>query len=141
MEKLLQDILNADRFLFQFHITVTRAEPGFLELSLPVSENLMRPGDIMNGGAIMAVMDAAGGLCSLTTGDVANEVTVSLTCSFLRPVPGGMVHVAVKLLKRGGSLDFCRIEMTDERGEILAEANGVWKVTRAKSQERLSHST
>ncbi|MEM0158697.1 MAG: PaaI family thioesterase [Thermoplasmataceae archaeon] len=132
MEQILQQLIESDRFLSSFPIRVLKAANGFLQLSLDVTENLMRPGQVMNGGAIMSVMDAAGGLCAFTSGDITNEVTVSMTCNFLRPVQSGTVTVTARTIRRGGTLNFCTIEMVSGSGELLAEASGVWRITRTR---------
>lgn len=130
MKESIQDFLKLDKYLSGLDITVLSAEPGILELSLPLDEKLMRPGGIMNGGAIMTVLDAAGGLVAMTFGDVGNEVTINMNTNFYRGVSSGPVYVKATVIKRGKTITFSRIELEDGTGTVCAEATGSWYVKR-----------
>ncbi len=130
MKESIQDFLKMDNYLGDLEITVLKADPGFLELSLPLNEKLLRPGGIMNGGAIMTVLDAAGGLVVMTFGDVGNEVTISMNTNFYRGVSEGPLNVKATVTKRGRNITFSRIELRDRNMEICAEATGSWYVKR-----------
>lgn len=130
MKESIQDFLGMDNFLKNLGMVVVKVEPGFLELSVPFTQHVTRPGGIMNGGAIMTVLDAAGGLVAMTYGDIGNEVTISMTTNFLRGASDGPFKVVAITTKRGKNITFCRIEMTDSKGNLCAEATGSWYVRR-----------
>ncbi len=130
MKESIQEILRMDNYLGDLNIRVENAEPGMLEFSMPFSDKVMRPGGIMNGGAIMTVLDAAGGLVAMTYGDVGNEVTINMNTNFMRGVSEGPVRVKATVTKRGKNITFSRIEMRDPRGNLCAEATGSWYVKR-----------
>ena len=98
MKEAILNLLKSDNFLANFDFAVESAEPGHLGLSVPLDEKLMRPGDFMNGGAVMTVLDAAGGLCVMTFGDVANEVTINMNTNFLRAVKKGPLKITAQVL-------------------------------------------
>ncbi len=131
MKEAILNILNSDNFLSNMNFTIENAEPGTLELSLPLDEKLLRPGDIMNGGAIMTVLDAAGGLCVMTYGDVANEVTISMNTNFLRAVRKGPLTVIAKVTKRGRNITFSKIDLFDGDRKLCAEATGSWFIVKS----------
>lgn len=130
MKEAILELIKADNFLSGIDFAVTSAEPGILELSLPLAKNLLRPGDFMNGGAIMTVLDAAGGLCVMTYGDVSNEVTISMNTSFYRPVMSGPVKVRAEVTKRGRNVTFSTIRLYDGQEKLCAEAMGSWYVVK-----------
>lgn len=130
MKDAILDILKADNYLAGIDFSVITAEPGLLEFSIPLNKNLLRPGDFMNGGAIMTVLDAAGGLCVMTYGDVLNEVTVNMNTSFFHAVKSGPIKVRAKIIKRGRNITFSKIKLYDAEGKLCAEATGSWYVTR-----------
>lgn len=130
MKDSIQDFLGMDNYLKGLGITVLEASPGILELSVPLSDYVMRPGGVMNGGAIMTVLDAAGGLVAMTYGDVGNEVTINMNTNFMRGASEGPLVVRATVTKRGKNITFSRIEMWDPAGNLCAEATGSWYVRR-----------
>lgn len=130
MKESIQEFLGMDNYLSNLNITVLSAEPGILEFSMPLTEKIMRPGGIMNGGAIMTALDAAGGLVAMTFGDVGNEVTISMNTNFMNGVSEGPVNVKATVTKRGKNITFSRIELRDQKGTLCAEATGSWYVRR-----------
>ncbi len=128
MKEAILNLLKSDNFLTNFDFAVESAEPGHLELSVPLDEKLMRPGDFMNGGAVMTVLDAAGGLCVMTFGDVANEVTINMNTNFLRAVKKGPLKITAQVTKRGRKIIFCKIELHDGDRKLCAEATGSWLI-------------
>ena len=132
MKEPILNLLKSDNFLSNMDFSINRVEPGLLELSLPLEEKLLRPGELMNGGAAMTVLDAAGGLCVMTYGDVANEVTVNMNTNFLRAVRKGPLTVLAQVTKRGKNITFCRIELFDADRKLCAEATGSWYIVKAE---------
>lgn len=132
MRDAILELLRSDNYLSGIEFSILQAEPGILELSVPLKERLLRPGDLMNGGAIMTVMDAAGGLVVMTYGDVVNEVTVSMNTSFYRAVRKGPIRVRAKVTKRGRNITFSRIKLFDGEDRLCAEATGSWFLTRVE---------
>ena len=86
----LKKIFAMDGFLKNIEFEVSYIREGSIEISVPLRENLMRIGNIMNGGAIMAISDAVGGLTVLTYGSVINQVTVNFSTEFIRPIGIGL---------------------------------------------------
>lgn len=130
MKEPILSLLRSDNFLKNIDFSINRVEPGLLELSLPLEQKLLRPGELMNGGAVMTVLDAAGGLVVMTYGDVANEVTVNMNTNFLRAVRKGPLTVLARVTKRGRNITFSRIELFDGDGKLCAEATGSWFIVK-----------
>lgn len=130
MIDMMSQFIKMDNYLSKLNISVTVAEPGFVEFSMPFDSSLLRPGGFMNGGAMMTAMDAAGGLSVMTYGDVINEVTVSMTTNFLHSVKNGPVRITAKVTKRGKTITFSKIKLYDGDAKLCAEATGSWFITR-----------
>ena len=124
-EQLLE-LMKQDPFLKSFQLRVIKAEKGEMVLECDLHDHLKRLGNIMNGGAIMSLIDAAGGLCLLTSEEVQNQVTSSLTINFLRPVSKGPVRASGRVVKGGKNLGYTEIEVTDGDGKSCARAIGTW---------------
>lgn len=126
----ISEILKKDGFLKNIDITVEETREGYVRLSVPLADNLMRIGGIMNGGAALTLIDTAGGLAAMTLDGVMNEVTTNLSVNFIRPVKEGPVKVIANVMKNGKNLAFCRIEIRDEKEELYVDAIGNWFVFR-----------
>ena len=128
MKEQIQHLLQTDNYLSGIEIDVVEASKGYVEFSVPLKEGLLRLGDIMNGGAIATIFDAAGGMAVFTLEHGKNQVTTNLNSNFLRPVASGPVKVTAKVIKPGKRLAFVRMELFDANGELCAEATGSWYI-------------
>jgi len=135
MKEQLAQILQLDNFLKNFNIDIVEAFPGFLKLKLSLGKNLLRPGNIMNGGAIMSILDAAGGLSVMTYGDAIDEFTVNMTTNFLLPVRDGPVIATSKVEKGGKTIYFVKMKLYDGKGNLCAYATGNWMIRRVQNDE------
>lgn len=131
MIETMAEFIKMDNYLSRLNIKVTAAEPGYVEFSVPLDQDILRPGGFMNGGAMMTVMDAAGGLSVMSYGDVVNEVTVNMNTNFLHSVKQGPIKVSAKVTKRGKTISFSKIKLYDGQSRLCAEATGSWFLTMA----------
>ncbi|MEM0155255.1 MAG: PaaI family thioesterase [Thermoplasmataceae archaeon] len=123
-------VFQLDGFLRDVKISEIHLEEDFAEVVIPLEDNLLRLGNIMNGGAIMAVGDAAGGICVMTGEGVMNEFTVNFHANFLRQISLGPVKFSARTKKNGKSLAFCQIDVFDGNDELCATMSGTWYVVR-----------
>ncbi len=123
---LLKNIFKMDGFLKDVVINVRDVREGYIEIEVPVKDNVMRIGGIMNGGAIMSISDAIGGLSMMTYGDVVNQVTVSLNTDFIKPVKYGPARFICSVEKKGKTLGYSKIEVFDSNSELCAASSGVY---------------
>lgn len=135
MKEQLSEILKLDNFLKNFDIDIVEAVQGFLKLKFPLERNLLRPGGIMNGGAIMSIMDAAGGLAVMTYGEAIDELTVNMTVNFLRPVKEGPVTATSRVAKGGKKIYFVKMKLYDGKGNLCAYATGNWLIRRLENDD------
>ncbi|MCL4328232.1 MAG: PaaI family thioesterase [Candidatus Thermoplasmatota archaeon] len=122
----MKEVVKLDPFLKLFDFRVVSSRIGEVVLECDLRDHLLRIGGTMNGGAIMSLLDAAGGLCILTKEDVLNQVTSSLSINFLRPISKGPVRTRGKLIKGGRNLAYTQIEVMDGDGKLAASAMGTW---------------
>ncbi|WP_393970940.1 PaaI family thioesterase [Oxyplasma meridianum] len=130
----LDRVISMDGFLKGFSIKVKSVEEGKLELLVELTPHIMRSGGIMNGGAVMAICDAAGGLVMFSGQDVVNEVTINMSTNFLRPISKGPVLFRSIALKIGRHIGFSNIDVLDGNGMICAQATGSWNLYREGQQ-------
>lgn len=124
----ISQILKMDNYLSNLEIKVTNASAGYVEFSVPVTRYMMRIGDIVNGGATMTLLDAAGGMAVFTLGHGTNQVTISLTSNFLKRIEHGPLKVIGKVTKKGKKVTFARMEIYDAKDDLCAEGTGSWYI-------------
>ncbi len=124
----VSQILKMDNYLSNMNIQVIKAENGHVEFSVPITDNMLRIGAIVNGGATMTLMDAAGGMAVYTLGHGSNQVTVNLNTNFLRKIDKGPLKVRGTVVNKGKRIVFARMEIIDSSGELCADASGSWYI-------------
>ena len=104
-------------------IETVRLERGAAVFSLEIRPELTRMEGIAHGGAIASLLDTASAFAVLSLlGPGEQTVTVDLTLHFLRPVSGGRLEAAAKVLRAGRRVLTVSIEASDSAGRLVATA-------------------
>lgn len=119
-----------DGFLKSHDISILSVSSGKSRVSVELTSNLMRFGDIMNGGAILSFCDFAGALSTLSLEGVNNNMTISLNADFLDAVRTGPVTFEANVDKEGKNIAFVSIKVMDSDGRLCSMVNGIWKLFR-----------
>jgi uncharacterized protein (TIGR00369 family) len=84
---------------------------------------LCTAGGLIHGGALMALADACGGLCSslCLPQDAAGTATIESKTNFLRPLNGGTATAESRLLHRGRTTIVVETEVRDAQDKLLAK--------------------
>lgn len=117
-------------------VEVLRAAAGVAVLRLPHAAELLRPGGVISGPALMGLADAAFwcALLSLTEGR-DESLTSNLNISFLRRVPPRPILAEARVLKRGRTLAYGEVNIRSEGAEdVLAHVTTTWASSGAASQ-------
>lgn len=128
--ELVQQILRLDGFLKSFTLHDISIDQGKVNLEFDLTSNLLRVGDIMNGGAIATILDFAGGLAVMNSNGIVNQVTTNLSIQYMKPVSNGPIKVSSWITKDGKHLTFVEMELKDHAGSLCAKAHGSWYVFR-----------
>jgi len=123
-------IKEIDGFLRNFEVEIVSVMPGEAIISVPLKENVIRVGDFMNGGAIMAFSDFVGALSVLSMNGVVNSFTISLDANFLEPIHDGPARFVAKNERTGSNLAFVSIKVFDSENRLCAKVNGIWRLVR-----------
>ncbi|MCY0852341.1 MAG: PaaI family thioesterase [Thermoplasma acidophilum] len=126
----LKKIFAMDGFLRNIEFEVSYISDGSIEIKVPLKENLMRVGDIMNGGAIMAISDAIGGLTVMTYGSVINQVTVNFNTEFIRPIGTGPVIFRSSMVRIGKNIAYVDVAAIDGNGQLCSKSMGTYYIYR-----------
>ena len=97
--------------------------PGHVTLKLPMQPAVGNRRGVIHGGAIMSLIDAAGGgaVHSLTpAGEVApGSPTTDINVTFVSAARGD-VRATGRVVRRGRSIAFVQVEVHDEDGTLVA---------------------
>jgi uncharacterized protein (TIGR00369 family) len=98
---------------------------------LPFAPSLPTLGDVVHGGAISALADTAATVVAWAGVDDPGEArgaTVALTVEFLAPARGRDLTAAARVLRRGRTLCFSEVDVTEPDGRLVAKALATYRL-------------
>ena len=116
-------------------IELVEAERGRVTLRLAMRPQLAtRRPDVMHGGALASLVDAASGAVVATLRDPADETwaghaTTDLNISYLRAARGP-VRATGRTLRAGRTAVFVGVEVEDAEGELVAMGRATYAIAR-----------
>jgi uncharacterized protein (TIGR00369 family) len=121
--KAIREFLASSPFAQRVGMDVRRVEAGEAELGLKFSPENATAGDTVHGGAISTLIDTAA-TAAAWAADFAEVPTrwgtASLTVNFLRPAQGSDLVASAKVTRRGRTLTYCHVDVSDGDG-VVAE--------------------
>jgi uncharacterized protein (TIGR00369 family) len=103
---------------------------GAARLTLNIGPRHLNRSDVVHGGVLATVMDAAGGHAGCYCpypGRVRRSVTVSLTANFIAPATSGAISARSYVRGGGKHIFVASIEVHDAKGTLLAVGEGVYR--------------
>ncbi len=133
----LRSLIAADEIAYwrTLGIEVLDAEPGHVRLRLAMQPALgTRRAEVMHGGAIASLIDAAAGAVTATTrrdGDDtwAGQATTDLNVTFLNAATSAVVAEG-RALRASRSLVFVGVEVRDEADAVVAVGRATYTIIR-----------
>ena len=105
-------------------IRLETLEPDRAELTLPYAGEVATIGDVVHGGAISSLIDTAAMAAAWSDDEVPDSPsgsTVGLTVDFLAAARGQDLRAKASVLRRGRSLCFCDVAVTDPDDRLVAK--------------------
>jgi uncharacterized protein (TIGR00369 family) len=100
------------------------------ELSLPYDAKLATMEDVVHGGAIASLIDTAG-MAAAWSDDFEPEqvagATVSLHVDYVAPARGKDLTATATVARRGRSLSFVDVRVTEPDGRLVAKGSLVYR--------------
>ena len=112
-------------FIRQLGMQLVSMEEDEVEVELPFREELATAGDIVHGGAISSLIDTAAALAAWSGKDVSPDArwgTVGITVNFLSSGRGKPLRAKARVTKRGRSVCFCQVDVSDDADTAVATA-------------------
>ncbi|BAB60473.1 hypothetical protein [Thermoplasma volcanium GSS1] len=127
----LKNLFSLDGFLKTIQFEPEYIREGEISIIVPLRNNLLRIGEIMNGGAVMAISDAIGGLSAMTYPGIVNQVTVSFNTEFMRPIAKGPVRFISRVDRIGKSIAYVEVLVYDGENLLSSKSTGVYFLYRS----------
>ena len=109
-------------------IELAAIETDRAELRLPFRPELATMGDVVHGGAIAALLDTAS-MAAAWSDDTVPEAlagaTVSMSVDFVAAARAADLTATARAVRRGRSLCFCEVEVTEPGGGVIAKGLAV----------------
>ena len=109
-------------------IELAEVETDRAVLRLPFRPELATMGDVVHGGAIAALLDTAS-MAAAWSDDTVPEAlagaTVSMSVDYVAAARGVDLTATGRAVRRGRSLCFCEVEVTQPDGGVIAKGLAV----------------
>ena len=113
-------------WILALHPKVTEVSDQGAVLSIPITPDIMRAGNIVSGQTLATLADTAMVIgCGAAAGGMIPVGTVTLDTQFLRPATGEHIEARAEVTRLGRSVVFARCTLTahpDGRAVALATA-------------------
>ena len=110
-------------------IELRSLEPDRAELALPFDERLAALADVVHGGAIASLIDTAGMAATWADPDVEPDsvagATITLNVEYIAAARGQDLLATATVVRRGRSLCFTDVLVTEPDGRIVAKGSVV----------------
>ena len=129
--EIITEFLNHSPFVRHLGIRLESIEPDHARLAMPYRDELATIGDVVHGGALAAIVDTAAMTASWSAHDASGELrgtTVGLSVDFLAAARGREVIADARVIRRGKSLCFCDVDVTDADGSLVVKAIVTYKL-------------
>lgn len=98
--------------------TLTRIEPGFVEITQPYRPELTQQNGYMHAGVVGTIADNAGGCAAATLAPPDTDIlSVEYKLNLLAPAAGELFRAQAQVLRAGRTLTVCRVDVKAVRGE------------------------
>ena len=106
-------------FMGYTNMKIEKISPECSEISMKITHGVTNLMGMVHGGMLYALADVVTGLAARADG--RKYVTQSAHINFIRNVSEGTVYAKGILIRRGRSITIVRSEVTDEKGDLLAD--------------------
>ena len=126
--EVMRAFIPASPFAKELGIELAELRHDHAELRLPWSPRLATIGEVVHGGAIAALLDTAGMAAAWSDDAVPAKPagsTVSLNVNYAAAAVASDLTATATVVRRGRSLCFCEVKVTDADGTIVAHGTMV----------------
>lgn len=135
-EARVRDSFDRQPAMHSMGITISKVEPGSVELVMPYNPDFIQQHGFLHGGVIVAALDSTAGFSALTLMDEeAGVLSVEVKTSFLAPGKGDHFRFVGEVIKPGRNLVFVETRgyaISDGQEKLMATLNGTMMAVRGR---------
>jgi uncharacterized protein (TIGR00369 family) len=128
---LVRGWLENSPFASHLGIRLESLREGEAELCLPYDDKLATMGDVVHGGAISSLIDAAAAAAAVSAAEgdtLAGGTTVDISVSLLAAARGSDLRARARVMRRGRAISFLEVDVTDGDGSPVAKGLVTYRV-------------
>ena len=117
-------------FVLLVGLSLDEIDEDRVVMSLPFREELVTIGETVHGGAISTLIDSAASCAGWATPNPPENLrgsTVALNVTFVTAANATDLRAEARVLRRGRSLSFIDVDVTDADGNLVAKGTATYK--------------
>jgi uncharacterized protein (TIGR00369 family) len=131
--EVITEFLRHSPFVLHLGMRLEAIEADRARLAMPYRDELATIGNVVHGGALSALVDTAAMAASWSAPEREEEgqlrgTTVGLSVDFVAAAQGQEVTADARVIRRGRSLCFCDVDVTDAGGRLVAKGIVTYKL-------------
>jgi uncharacterized protein (TIGR00369 family) len=129
--EVIAQFLQHSPFVLHLGMRLESIEADHARLTMPYRAELATIGEVIHGGALSAIVDTAAMTASWSAHDPSGPLrgtTVGLSVDFVAAAQGQEVTADARVIRRGKSLCFCDVDVTDADGSLVAKGIVTYKL-------------
>ena len=129
--QIVEQFIGSSPFPALVGLKLEEIEEDRVVMSLPFREELITIGTVVHGGAIATLIDSAASCAGWATSAPPENMrgtTVALNVSYLKAADGADLRAEARVLRRGRSLSFIDVDVTDGDGTLVAKGTATYKL-------------
>ncbi len=129
--EIISQFLLHSPFVHHLGMRLESIAPDRARVAMPYREELATVGDVVHGGALTSIVDTAAMAASWSAHDGSGPLrgtTVGLSVDFVAAARGREVTAEARVIRRGKSLCFCDVDVTDADGGLVAKGIVTYKL-------------
>jgi uncharacterized protein (TIGR00369 family) len=129
--ELVRGWIEHSPFAAHLGIRLDSLREGEAELALPYDDKLATMGNVVHGGAISSLIDAAAAAAAVSAAEgdtLAGGTTVDLSVSLLAAARGSDLRARARVLRRGKAISFLEVDVVDGDGSPVAKGLVTYRV-------------
>lgn len=128
----IYELMKKDRFAVENGMEIVKAQPGYAEARMSISQRHLNGYGTVMGGAIFTLADYAFAAASNAKGNAT--VSCNSSISFFRPPKGKFIVAKAAEVSGGRKLCTYNIDIFDEDGTLIARFTGNGYIKSVKLQ-------
>jgi len=129
--ELVRQVVPSSPFVVLVGLSLDVVEEDHVVMTLPFRDEVVTIGTTVHGGAIASLIDSAASCAGWATPDPPENMrgsTVALNVTYLAAANGTDLRAEARVLRRGKSLSFIDVDVTDVDGRLLAKGTATYKL-------------